>query len=477
MLKLTRNRCHPDTMICLLSLALTACGGDGGVHAGTDGTTAAGNVATASVAALVVPAPTSMTAAVISGPIVTAANCSASAVSSAVSSVAGGGTVNIPAGDCNWGTTQVNVPAGIYLHGAGIDVTIIRRVGSVANNNYLIAFNCSNGQRVMLSDMTLMGNYDPGIQDNGLGLMQGCVDFKIFNTKFTHFIFSGLYIGSTEVQRGVIYKNDFIDNYRTEVHNLGYGIVVYGGGTWPGLELGSQNAVFAEDNYFSGNRHNLASNNGSRYVFRHNTVIATDPVKDFAMTDAHGKSSSPRGSRSWEIYENTYSANLSSGRERTAIGMRGGDGVAFNNTMTSNIAYPIEIQVEGFSCGSYPGPDQIRSAYFWNNSTNGLAGGILNDCSSSLQLGRDYFVTSRPGYTPFTYPHPLRAEPIGDGTTTWTACAVENATCSFSGSHRVRYGANNVYAYQSATGTIACSNAVFGDPLPGAAKTCDYALP
>ena len=475
MLKLTLNRCHPDTMICLLSLALAACGGDGGVRSGADAA-APEAAAVANPAVPVVPEPASMTAAAISGPVVTAANCSASAVSSAVSSVAGGGTVNIPAGDCNWGTTQVNVPAGIYLHGAGKDVTIIRRVGSVANNKYLIAYNCSNGQRAMLSDMTLMGNYDPGIQDNGLGLMQGCVDFKVFNTKFTHFIFSGLYIGSTEVQRGVIYKNDFIDNYRTEVRNLGYGIVVYGGGTWPGLELGSQNAVFVEDNYFSGNRHNLASNNGSRYVFRHNTVIATDPVKDFAMTDAHGKSSSPRGSRSWEIYENTYSANLSSGRERTAIGMRGGDGVAFNNSMTSNIAYPIELQVEGFTCGAYPGPDQIRSAYFWNNSTNGIPNGILNSCSSSLQLGRDYFVTAKPGYVPFTYPHPLRAETIG-GTTSWVPCAVENATCSFSGTHQVRYGASNVFAYKTATSSIACNNATFGDPLPGADKACDYASP
>lgn len=419
MAKLALNRIHLDTIICILSVSLAACGGDGGQQGTASpvgpqaGSQAAPTVEPSAQAAAATPitgsAPAVLTNSLISGPVVTAANCSASAVSSAINSVANGGTVNIPAGDCNWGTTQVNVPAGIYLHGAGKDVTKISRVGTVSNNNYLIAFDCSNGKVAMLSDMTLIGNYNPSIQDNGLGLMQGCVDFKVFNSKFTHFIFSGLYVGSSERQRGAIYKNDFIDNYRTEVHNLGYGIVVYGGGTWPALELGSQNAVFAEDNYFSGNRHNIASNNGSRYVFRHNVVIANDTDKDFAQTDAHGKSSSPRGSRSWEIYNNTYSANLTSGRERTSIGIRGGDGVAFNNTMTSNIAYPIELQVEGFSCGAYPGPDQIRSAYFWNNTTNGLPYGILNDCTSSLQLGRDYFVTARPGYVPYTYPHPLRS--------------------------------------------------------------------
>jgi hypothetical protein len=416
MSKLALNRFHLDAIICILSVSLTACGGDNGLQDGASqasASQASSSAAPSSQAMATSPStgtePAVLTNSLVSGPVVNAASCSASAVSSAVNSVASGGTVNIPAGDCNWGTTQVNVPAGIYLHGAGKDVTTIRRVGTVSNNNYLIAFNCSNGKQAILSDMTLMGNYNPAIQDNGLGLMQGCVDFKVFNSKFTHFIFSGLYVGSTERQRGVIYNNDFIDNYRTEVHNLGYGIVVYGGGTWPALELGSPNAVFAEDNYFSGNRHNIASNNGSRYVFRHNVVIANDADKDFAQTDAHGKSSSPRGSRSWEIYNNTYSANLTSGRERTSIGMRGGDGVAFNNTMTSNIAYPIEIQVEGFSCGAWPGPDQIRSAYFWNNSTNGIPYGIRNDCTSSLKLGRDYFVTARPGYVPYTYPHPQRA--------------------------------------------------------------------
>jgi hypothetical protein len=394
------------TVICLLSFALTACGGDGGVVTDTAQTpeVQAPAADSASVAGTLTP----VLAPAISGPVVTAANCSASAVQSAVNSVSSGGSVNIPAGNCSWGTQQVNVPGGVYLKGAGKTATTIRRVGTVSNSNYLIAFNCSNGKRVAVSDMTFVGNANASIQDNGLGLLNGCVDFTVFNSKFTAFTFSGLYVGAKEGQRGVIYKNDFINNYAPALRNLGYGIVVYGGGTWPALSLGSQFAVFAEDNYFSGNRHNIASNNGSRYVFRHNVVIATDPVKDYAMTDAHGKSSSPRGSRSWEIYNNQYSANLSSGMERAAIGIRGGDGVAFNNTMTSNIKRPIELTNDP-SCGTYPMVDQIRSAYFWNNSTNGFPGGISNGCTGSLKLGRDFFTTSKPGYVPYTYPHPLRA--------------------------------------------------------------------
>ncbi len=58
--------------------------------------------------------------------------------------------------------------------------------------------------------------------------------------------------------------------------------------------------------------------------------------------------------------------------------------------------------------------------------------------------------------------------------TTWTRCASEGNACNFSGTRQVRYGANNSYAVVTATGTVACSNSVFGDPAYGVAKTCDY---
>jgi hypothetical protein len=38
----------------------------------------------------------------------------------------------------------------------------------------------------------------------------------------------------------------------------------------------------------------------------------------------------------------------------------------------------------------------------------------------------------------------------------------------------VRYGANGVYSYKTATGSISCSNAIFGDPLYGTVKACSY---
>jgi hypothetical protein len=56
--------------------------------------------------------------------------------------------------------------------------------------------------------------------------------------------------------------------------------------------------------------------------------------------------------------------------------------------------------------------------------------------------------------------------------TTWTSCAAESNTCSFSGTHEVAYGANGQYYYGTFTGGTPCGNAVFGDPDSGVAKVC-----
>jgi serine protease len=58
--------------------------------------------------------------------------------------------------------------------------------------------------------------------------------------------------------------------------------------------------------------------------------------------------------------------------------------------------------------------------------------------------------------------------------TTWTFCAYEGGTCSFSGTHEVRYGTSTTYVSRIVTGSTACTNAVFGDPAPGYGKSCTY---
>lgn len=59
--------------------------------------------------------------------------------------------------------------------------------------------------------------------------------------------------------------------------------------------------------------------------------------------------------------------------------------------------------------------------------------------------------------------------------TGWTHCASENALCSFTGTRKVRYGADTRWATRdvvASNGGVQCTNGVFGDPAPGTEKTC-----
>jgi hypothetical protein len=90
----------------------------------------------------------------------------------------------------------------------------------------------------------------------------------------------------------------------------------------------------------------------------------------------------------------------------------------------SGIQYPAPRQLGFGNVTGTAGNDSVtykgdsEPMYIWNNSgtyTIGFAdgGGSCSNPDSSadyIKEGRDYFVgTPKPGYTKYTYPHPLRA--------------------------------------------------------------------
>ncbi len=56
----------------------------------------------------------------------------------------------------------------------------------------------------------------------------------------------------------------------------------------------------------------------------------------------------------------------------------------------------------------------------------------------------------------------------------WAFCGNEGDTCSFNGTREVRYGANGSYKTAVFTGSAACGNSTFGDPIRGEVKFCFY---
>jgi len=125
-----------------------------------------------------------------------------------------------------------------------------------------------------------------------------------------------------------------------------------------------------------------------------------------------------------------------------------------------------------------------------------VAPGFVNRAAYDLHPTANVLVVnagSAPGatLTPlFQYKHPAAVETrVASGaldigayeavaapapTVTWTSCAGENGVCNFTGTRQVRYGANNTFATKTASRSIACTNTVFGDPLPGVVKACAY---
>lgn len=348
------------------------------------------------------------------GNTVTAAGPSLAQAQAAVDAAVAGDYVSIPAGYAEFsGTSQLNVGKRLYII---LDpATHWKRTGTANLDHPLVAFTAA-GCRI--TGGTVEGNLGNGStteseNDVGIGFYgAACVDFVVHDMTITHFGYAGVWIDQHNTPRGLIARCNIIDNFNAAIGNLGYGVMIAGNNQWPALALGTAEAVFVERCTLKGNRHDTAANDGTRYVTRHNEIIRTTPVADYASTDAHGNTGAGvHGTRSVEVYGNVYSSEASK-TARTAIGLRGGDGVIWGNTINSGIAYAFELWLES-ALSSYPVTDQIRDLWIWGNTISSFvygyadADGVKNQSGGYVQKDRDYFVgTAKPGYTPYTFPHP-----------------------------------------------------------------------
>jgi hypothetical protein len=204
----------------------------------------------------------------------------------------------------------------------------------------------------------------------------------------------------------------------------------------------------------------MDSGDGARYVFRYNQVTNSS-CEAHSLQNAFADGSFARATRSYEIYHN-YFTTLDNGKDRnwTAIHVRGGTGVIFGNRVVNASGpsynafgrvdnrrsymafappldecdgtnpldgntlptetyhgYPCLDQI-GRSTDHGPGDERLPQAleplYAWDNTMDGQLELISahNDPYDRrhIQEGRDFFNASKPGYTPYVYPHPLTWE-------------------------------------------------------------------
>lgn len=318
-----------------------------------------------------------------------------------------GDVIQIPAGTFTFDRT-VTCSTGFAIRGAGETQTILRS-GSVTTAMFYLSG--ANGLRTEISGITFVGAGNDGSRlDLALHLTDSPKDFRVHHCTIAGFGGYGIYVSGDS--RGVVDHCTFKDVHYGAVDSMGYAVCVIGDGaaSWSRpLALGTASAVFVEDNQFSGCRHAVASNSGSRYVFRYNQV--RDPPANWVPLDAHGREyGSTTGSRSFEIYENTVANQVGTAWAGSVI--RGGDGVVFNNRFGPGINNPLYLanRLDGSESGcSYPCPDQTRALHAWNNTNNGspVAITVRAGHEAFFVQGRDYFNGPLPGYVPYVYPHPL----------------------------------------------------------------------
>ncbi len=329
-------------------------------------------------------------------------------VKQAIEAVGPDGVVRLPEG-CYRITTTVIIPPGIKLVGAGADRTILFRDPQDTFSQPILKVQgvpiAPGGTQI--SGLSLVGvrNTEDTGQDYGITL-SGVPGFRIDHCYFEGFGFAGIRINGTS--NGVIDHDVFIDNFKKGIDNLGYGVVVYGANQWlDDPQPGGSQATFVEDSLFVGNRHSIAASAGAHYVFRYNQVLGG---VEACGVDAHGMGyGSSHGTRYVEIYQNVIDDPEDNW---CGIGIRGGAGVIFKNTIRG-YQNPVLLILEWGTPEnlkeSYPALDQVRDLYIWDNgTTTGLVDPRVDETGKGfIEVGRDYFVQPKPGYSPFQYPHPL----------------------------------------------------------------------
>jgi len=369
-------------------------------------------------------------------------------VQAAVNSAVTGDVVAVPAGISVW-TSNVSIPNGkrITLMGAGIGATVIRRTsfGVVIHMN-------ASGSRITGFEL-----------EEGQILVYGA-GWRIDHCKISTAAFQDGINALPSYVVGSLHPTGVIDHCemvrcRILVDGGWYDNMSWGNARWyEALDLGTDYFVFIEDNVHNlgGVANAVDSNLGGRFVFRHNIV-------NDGWIEAHSIQGTHRATRCWEIYSNTIN-RISATTWFPPFRIRGGTGVIYDNTITGNWdAYGgYNIMLDNIrSCNSkgdggiadgtspwdgntlptatyqgWPARDQIgRStdqwlwtdanpypkqaldpAYFWNNKKGATEYGVVlyGDCGRQaihIVKNRDYYEgTPKPGYTPYTYPHPLIQE-------------------------------------------------------------------
>jgi len=370
----------------------------------------------------------------------TAATCSYADVNTAVSAAANGDTVLIPGGTCNWGSSSLSITKGITIQPVAGQTVTINATGT-SSGTFHISNTGDNPVRISGDTGTvpdtckstgascglrIMNAQDPSFQKTDFAITGPARKFRIdhiYANQSDSFLCSNC--GGASGQAWGVVDHSWIQNfgraYFAQDRRSADG--PFGQAAWTeftGHEAsiaGSGQMVFFEDNTFTYNEQlpggqwqaTVYGQYGGKGVFRYNTFQNAGHY-----FDAHGDLSPATngyGTILYEIYNNTFASDGPYNQEGKLMYLRGGQFLIHDNAFTSS-AQIIQLTV-------YYSTDltahRVQNTFIWNNTINGSAQtSSIVDIETSNGGYPQYYLRAPTtgdvyaGYTPYTYPHPLR---------------------------------------------------------------------
>src|SRR6266550_5280921 len=291
----------------------------------------------------------------------TAASCSYANVNAIINgpthTAINGDTIVIPL--CPGGVTWVSnlaIPATITLIGQGAGNTVIIDGTSKGDSNCQGVTSLMTATvSVRISSMTITGSGPPafncGESANHISLGGSSHQVRVDHITFNPFVTAIAFFSDVW---GVVDHNTFNTPvtgnppFTTMVHHESWlGVGSYGDNSWAQADtFGQAGAIYIENNSY-----NYQSNAfptgcfdeeaGGRVVFRFNTGC---PFVGMHGLDSSGRL---RSGRSWEIYNNTFTAKVNSlANMYTGVFLRGGTGFIFNNAFNDVLGSPYLTLVQ-----------------------------------------------------------------------------------------------------------------------------------
>jgi len=379
-------------------------------------------------------------------------NCPANArdIAAAISSGKSGDTINVAAGTIPSLSVTIN---GRYLIGAGSTTESPSATSGTIIQSGTIKLTKHSTYHSRISGFSFTGT------GNHLSV-SGTASAKAFIIDHNYIFSNG---GSAAnrmvilgVNGGLLHHNTFVASGCVP-HCFGDVFNIQTGESWTeDPTIGSNDTtgernIYFEDNTFEGITETAPDGDQrARLVIRYNTYKDSSIVfhSGFKTSGGYSDTTLNGGTRHFEVYNNTFIRVSNSVPMNKWIWVRGATGVIANNSMDrasspdgstypnksairlsvncNKQSYPMEFQVGQLSSkpdatpdtpllifGNMAGPnsDGTADSNFIAVGSSDSGGLTCATPSNYIQVNRDYVLSNSWGWKPYTYPHPLQADP------------------------------------------------------------------